>query len=90
MRKLDFHVPGVKGANTSAMSSQDKKQVAEDRQRRERLKRQLRLLYDDVAREDVPDALMALVDKIGTAPAPAAADGAGEPEDATKTKPAPG
>ncbi len=86
MRKLDFHVPGVKGANTSAMSSQDKKQVAEDRQRRERLKRQLRLLYDDVAREDVPDALMALVDRIGNAPAEGGgAEHAGE----TKNKPAP-
>ncbi|MGQ3074641.1 MAG: NepR family anti-sigma factor [Ferrovibrionaceae bacterium] len=86
MRKLDFHVPGVKGANTSAMSSQDKKQVAEDRQRRERLKRQLRLLYDDVAREDVPDALMALVDRIGNAPA---AGGGAEHAGETKKKPAP-
>lgn len=69
MRKLDFPAP-AKGVPGSAMSPQDKKQLANDRQRRERLKRQLRLLYDDVAREDVPDALMALVDQIGQAPSP--------------------
>lgn len=65
MRKLDFHLPTPKGAATPIMSKHDKKELASDRQRRERLKRQLRLLYDDVAREEVPDALMALVDQIG-------------------------
>ncbi len=69
MRKLDFHVPTAKGDAASIMSKQDKTHVANDRQRRERLKRQLRLLYDDVAREDVPDTLMALINQIGTAPA---------------------
>jgi hypothetical protein len=75
MRKLDF-LPTAKGAATPIMSKQDKKDLVADRQRRDRLKRQLRLLYDDVAREDVPDALMALVDQIGQAsaePAPAEA-----------------
>lgn len=67
MRKLDFHLPPAKGAASHVMSKQDKQQLASDRQRRERLKRQLRLLYDDVAREDVPDSLMALVDQIGKA-----------------------
>jgi hypothetical protein len=70
MRKLDFYAPGVKGGETTTMNPKDKKQVASDRQRRERLKRQLRLLYDDVAREEVPDTLMALVDQIGKAPEP--------------------
>ncbi len=73
MRKLDFHLPPATSAASQVMSKQDKQQLASDRQRRERLKRQLRLLYDDVAREDVPDALMALVDQIGKA-APAGAD----------------
>jgi len=67
MRKLDFHLPTAKGAATPIMSKQDKTQLANDRQRRERLKRQLRLLYDDVAREDVPDTLMALINQIGSA-----------------------
>jgi len=75
MRKLDFQLPPAKGAASHVMSKQDKQQLASDRQRRERLKRQLRLLYDDVAREDVPDALMALVDQIGKAGP--AEDGAG-------------
>lgn len=69
MRKLDFPIPTAKGAATPIMSKQDKKELANDRQRRERLKRQLRLLYDDVAREDMPDSLMALINQIGEAPA---------------------
>ncbi len=80
MRKLDFQLPPGKGAASHVMSKQDKQQLASDRQRRERLKRQLRLLYDDVAREEVPDALMALVDQIGKA-TPAGTD-----EDAATTE----
>ena len=88
MRKLDFHVPPAKGAATSIMSKQDKTQLANDRQRRERLKRQLRLLYDDVAREDVPNTLMALINQIGTAPdSEAAAPAADTHEDKKEAAP---
>lgn len=87
MRKLDFHPPTAKGAATPIMSKQDKTQLANDRQRRERLKRQLRLLYDDVAREEVPDALMALVNQIGGAPARGSATESSDDED--KAGPAP-
>lgn len=90
MRKLDFHLPPATGAASHVMSKQDKQQLASDRQRRERLKRQLRLLYDDVAREDVPDALMALVDQIGKAAPPAGTDddtAGAQPADDASTEP---
>ncbi len=91
MRKLDF-LPTAKGAANPIMSKQDKKDLVADRQRRDRLKRQLRLLYDDVAREDVPDALMALVDQIGKAlaeAAPAPADASTTSDSEGNSGPAP-